>query len=533
METIRNNNTIKNSQKSNIVKKYNFGNKLLEIDFLDNNINSFENNSQTFNSEMKTPKKSKESDIKFNIHDENNLFTISTSSRNNLNKIISEQNSILNNQNKNNKNEKKNFQKKSIIKNMEKSKTIPLSKNLKNYIKNINNNLNINIKNIDNTNIYFSNQVNEINKENLLNEESIKLIKEDKNKDIQEQDNSTIITQEYIKDKIIELIDNYIKLSKEIKQKMNINRKLLKKFLLCKEKYYTELKINNRLNSNINIKEIKYLIHVNIRSKLNEKIYFPIMNKIKIKESKIFQNIFYDHKNSPEYKAKEAKRKLQEKLEQQKKVHSLLKLIRELIEKYENLSQIYNEDEKKKILFKSLLVRYAIREKEENKEKKLIDKFNEIQNKIENEKKNNLVENKAKEIQNDVYKSIIKEESDEEKSSISDKFKKGYSFKQKLSWASNDSVLKEKDNLDSNKSNINDDNNSSIMSSGLKIIRENSEENIKKEKENNNNNNVLSSGLKIIKENNEEDFIKENENSNNDDKNEQNKYNIEENEENK
>ena len=255
------------------------------------------------------------------------------------------------------------------------------------------------------------------------------------------------------------------------------------------------------------------------------------MNKIKIKESKIFQNIFYDHKNSPEYKAKEAKRKLQEKLEQQKKVHSLLKLIRELIEKYENLSQIYNEDEKKKILFKSLLVRYAIREKEENKEKKLIDKFNEIQNKIENEKKNNLVENKAKEIQNDVYKSIIKEESDEEKSSISDKFKKGYSFKQKLSWASNDSVLKEKDNLDSNKSNINDDN-SSMMSSGLKIIRENSEENIKKEKENNNNN-VLSSGLKIIKENNEEDFIKENENSNNDDKNEQNKYNIEENEENK
>ena len=104
-------------------------------------------------------------------------------------------------------------------------------------------------------------------------------------------------------------------------------------------------------------------------------------------------------------------------------------------------------------------------------------------------------------------------------------------MKQKLSWASNDSVLKEKDNLDSNKSNINDDNNSSIMSSGLKIIRENSEENIKKEKENNNN--VLSLGLKIIKENNEEDFIKENENSNNDDKNEQNKCNIEENEENK
>ena len=47
------------------------------------------------------------------------------------------------------------------------------------------------------------------------------------------------------------------------------------------------------------------------------------MKIIKIKEFKIFQKIFYDHKNSPENKAKEAKRIIVEKLEQQKK-NSLL-----------------------------------------------------------------------------------------------------------------------------------------------------------------------------------------------------------------
>ena len=53
------------------------------------------------------------------------------------------------------------------------------------------------------------------------------------------------------------------------------------------------------------------------------------MKKIKQKEFKIFEKIYYEHNNSPEYKAKEAKRKIQEKLEQQKKVHILLKIIHE------------------------------------------------------------------------------------------------------------------------------------------------------------------------------------------------------------
>ena len=51
------------------------------------------------------------------------------------------------------------------------------------------------------------------------------------------------------------------------------------------------------------------------------------MKRIKIKEFKIFSKIFNEHKYSPEYKAKEVKRKIKEKLEQQKKFHALLKII--------------------------------------------------------------------------------------------------------------------------------------------------------------------------------------------------------------
>ena len=286
-----------------------------------------------------------------------------------------------------------------------------------------------------------------------------------------------------IKEKIIKFIEKNNEIKKEIQTKMNENKALMKKFLLIKEKYYIELKINNHLNENLNLDKIKNIFHGNIRNKLNEELYFK-MKKIKSKESKVLLKIFYDHKNSPAEKAKEAKRKIQEKLEQQKKIHATLKIIRELIEKYNNLSQLYNDDEKKKILFKSLLLRYGIREKEDTQENTLFEKYKEIQKKIEVEKNNNLMEIKKKEMENDIYKNIIREDSEEDKSSVSERLRRGYSFKKRLSWASEDSVLKEKEFIDNNKNN-NEDGVNSLLLSGLKIIKENNEEEIAKENENN------------------------------------------------
>ena len=332
------------------------------------------------------------------------------------------------------------------------------------------------IKKDNNNNINYNLNIN-----NIEYKDKSKDLKENEIKKIGENDLS-IYTQDTVKDKILTFIEKNNEIKKEIKNKMNENKALMKKFLLIKEKYYTELKINNHLNENLNINEIKNMFHSNIRSKLNEEIHFK-MKKIKSKESKVLLNIFYDHKNSPAEKAKEAKRKIQEKLEQQKKIHATLKIIRELIEKYKNLSQLYNDDEKKKILFKSLLLRYGIREKEDTKENNLFEKYKEIQKKIEVEKNNNLMEIKKKVMENDIYKNIIREDSEEDKSSVSERLRRGYSFKKKLSWASEDSVLIEKEFIDNNKNNNEDGN--SLLLSGLKIIKENNEEEIVKENENN------------------------------------------------
>ena len=294
-----------------------------------------------------------------------------------------------------------------------------------------------------------------------------------------------ILNPEEFKNKTIKSLEETQNIKSQIITQMNKNKEYVEKLLLVKEKFFTELKQRNRLIEKTNHENLKNIIHVNIRGRLNSDLYLTT-KKVKTKEFNILYKIFYEHKNSPQYKALLAKKKLKEKMEQQKQVHSLLNLIRELIKKYENLSQIYNEDEKKKILFKSLLLRYGIREKEESKENNLMDKFNEIKNKLEEEKKINLMKEKKKEIQEELYKNIIREEDDEERSSVSDHnyLKRKSSIRNRLSWCSDDSMAKEKENLES-KSN-NDDGNNSLLSSGLKKIRESKDEDLFKndEKEN-------------------------------------------------
>ena len=472
-------NTKENANESNKIddKRLSTGKGKIKNNIPFHNSN-YKNLKNCFNSNLETEKK----------QEMNNIENINTKEDNKYEKI----NNLEINKKESDKNIDKNFN------GLEKNKNICSSNNNLTLIDN--NNLN---KNIEDKNIVYKNILENIENKNIVESN----VSNANIKDANDIMNKITYTPEDLKNKALESIDTNNKLGKEIKNKINSNYKLYKKLLLLKEKYYTELKINNRLNKNINLKDIKYLIHVNVRSKLNEKLYFN-MKKIKQKEFKIFEKIFYENKNSPEYKAKEAKRKIQEKLEQQKKVHALLKIIRELIQKYENLSQLYKDDEKKKLLFKSLLVRYGIREKEESKENNLMEKFKEIQKKMEQEKNNNLMKIKNREMQNDVFKNVIKEESDEERSSISERMlKRGYSLKKKLSWASEDSVFKEKENLETNKSN-NDDFNNSLLSSGLKIIKENKEEDLVKENNNNNNNEEEN----LAKENNNEEDIKDSSN---------------------
>ena len=337
--------------------------------------------------------------------------------------------------------------------NKEKKEEIKAEKNIKE-----------NKKNRDNNIINKSNEIKEVSSKEQIQEKIV--------------EKELILTPEEFKDKIIKSIEQYHDLKKQIFTQINKNKEYKDKLLLIKEKFFTELKIRNHLKEKSNHINLKKTIHVNIRGVLNSDLYLA-MKKVKAKEFNILYKVFYEHKNSPQYKALLAKKKLKEKMEQQKQIHSLLNLVRELIKKYENLSQIYTDDEKKKILFKSLLLRYGIREKEESKDNNLMDKFNEIKNKLEEEKNMNLMKVKKKEIQEELYKNVIKEEEDdEEKSSISDHnyLKRKSSIRNRLSWCSDDSIVKEKDNTESK--NNNDDGNNSLLSSGLKKIRESKDEDI-------------------------------------------------------
>ena len=138
------------------------------------------------------------------------------------------------------------------------------------------------------------------------------------------------LNQSDIKDKIVKQIDDICSLKKEIEQKIKDNKNLIPKYFLYKEKYNSELKRNNCLTDEKNIKEIKSIIHVNINSKLNEQLYLK-MKSIKNKEMEIMENIFRENKKNM------LKKSVKKKLEQQKEIHALLKIIRELVKNYENL----------------------------------------------------------------------------------------------------------------------------------------------------------------------------------------------------
>ena len=77
--------------------------------------------------------------------------------------------------------------------------------------------------------------------------------------------------------------------------------------LLIKEKFFTELKIRNHLKEKSNHINLKKTLHVDIRGVLNSDLYLA-MKKVKAKEFNILYKVFYEHKNSPQYKALLAKK---------------------------------------------------------------------------------------------------------------------------------------------------------------------------------------------------------------------------------
>jgi hypothetical protein len=126
-------------------------------------------------------------------------------------------------------------------------------------------------------------------------------------------------------------------------------------------------------------------------------------------ESNIFNIILYKVINEKKEEKNKKEKIIQEKLKQQKQIHILLKLIRDLINIYGNLSHLYENDSNKKILLKSLFLRYNIKEKEDNKNIHIIDIYNKMINEIKREN----YKNKINKLKKEEFK-VIKEENETE-----------------------------------------------------------------------------------------------------------------------
>ena len=194
----------------------------------------------------------------------------------------------------------------------------------------------------------------------------------DTNKENKEINKPGIKTNIMLKNNVLDfmsLFNDIISKNKEIKNKINFLNST--KYLLIKEKIASNHKIKNILQNKFEEDNIKNFIHVNINKQSNN-ILLNQMTKIKSSELNIFKIIF-NKKLINKENNKDPKLIIKEKLKQQKQIQILLKLIRNLIKIYGNLSHLYENDNNKQILIKSLFLRYNIKEKEWNGKDDLFD----------------------------------------------------------------------------------------------------------------------------------------------------------------
>ena len=144
------------------------------------------------------------------------------------------------------------------------------------------------------------------------------------------------------------------------------------KYPLIKEKIIYEHKVMNELQNKIEENNIKNYIHVNINKQTNN-LFLNKMTKIKLNELNIFNIIFNQKIISNKNINIDPKDIVKEKIKQQQQIQLLIKLIRNLVKIYGNLSHLFEKEQNKQILIKSLFLRYNIKETEWDNENDLFD----------------------------------------------------------------------------------------------------------------------------------------------------------------
>ena len=172
-----------------------------------------------------------------------------------------------------------------------------------------------------------------------------------------------ILNNNNVKDKIENIINFHSLLILKVNTLLEENKKLNQNLILNKNRINFLFKQKNRLNQlKLNLNSIK--IKVNLNFHCNKNIY---RNEFQIhkKEFKIFQNIFNSYYF--EYDILKYKESLIIKnLDDKKKIRLLLNCITACIFTYGNISEIYSQNEILKNKFKSLLLKYNLKENDDS-----------------------------------------------------------------------------------------------------------------------------------------------------------------------
>ena len=205
------------------------------------------------------------------------------------------------------------------------------------------------------------------------------------------------------KEKILNSLEFYLVLSKKIQKLFKVYEIQKSKFFLFKEKYLNILQKKNIILQRMNINKYNNFIHVNINCLINNKI-MPKIKAIKENELNIYQNIFNVNINNNDI-LNELKEEYIEKDNNSKKLLILLTIIKNLINKYGNISQIYKDDIQKKKQLLVLLINNGIEINDmdflyqpktaTNKKNEINNKYNckEIKEEIEEEEEEDNEEN--------------------------------------------------------------------------------------------------------------------------------------------
>ena len=140
--------------------------------------------------------------------------------------------------------------------------------------------------------------------------------------------------------------------------KKNIKKK--KKLFIIKELISNEIKKSDKIKNEMNINQLNSNLSLNINNKMNEKILY-ILPRVKYMESDIYKylfDIFYSDEEVIKFRE-------YENYNEQTKIFLLLTVVKNLLNKYGNISQIFSNDINNKYKLMKCFMNYDLTEKEE------------------------------------------------------------------------------------------------------------------------------------------------------------------------